>query len=76
MTSAVGETQTNNQIKIRKEKYTQFQHDVLRDNKYGNEFLVNFIESEAPKRVPGITKKETYHCRIIWHQIEQMKTKT
>ena len=35
-------------------KNTQFQHDVLRDNKYGNGFWVNFIESEAQKGVPGI----------------------
>ena len=32
-------------------KNTQFQHDVLRDNKYGNGFWVNFIESEVLKRV-------------------------
>ena len=52
--------------------FTQFQHDVLRDNKYGNGFCVNFIESEAQKRVPGIRKK---HCRIRRHQIDQIKTK-
>ena len=34
-----------------------------------------FIESEAPKRVPGIRKKETRHCRIRLHHIDQIKTK-
>ena len=46
----------DDQINKRK-KPTKFQHDVLRDNKYGNGFWVNFIESEAQKRVPGIRKK-------------------
>ena len=56
-------------------KHTQFQHDVLPDTKYGDGFWVNSIESEAPKRVPGIRKKETRHCRIRRHQIDQIKTK-
>ena len=30
-------------------KSTRVQHDVLRDNKYGRGFLVNFIEMESPK---------------------------
>ena len=59
MTLAVGGTlSTNEQSNKQKEtKNTQFQHDVLRDNKYVNGFLVNFIESEAQKRVPRIRKK-------------------
>ena len=61
--------------KQKETKNTQFQHDVLRDNMYGNGFWVNFIESEAQKRVPGIRKKETRHCRIRRRQIEQIKTK-
>ena len=49
--AAVGTLSANKQSnKKKKTKNTQFQHDVLRDNKYGNGFLVNFIESEAPKR--------------------------
>ena len=53
MTLAVGRTlSTNKQSNKQKEtKNTQFQHDFLRDNKYGNGFWVNFIVSEAQKRV-------------------------
>ena len=59
--AVVGTLSTNKQSNIQKEtknNNTQFQHDVLRDNKYSNGFWVNFIESEAPKRVPGIRKKK------------------
>ena len=58
--AVVGTLSTNKQSNKQKEtkKHTQFKHDVLRDNKYGNGFWVNFIESEAQKRVPGIRKKK------------------
>ena len=57
--AVVGTFSTNKQSnKQRETKNTQFQHDVLRDNKYGNGFWVNFIGSEAPKRVQGIRKKK------------------
>ena len=58
--AVVGTLSTNKQSNInkRKQKHTQFQHDVLRDNKYGDGFWVNFIESEAQKQVPGIRKKK------------------
>ena len=54
MTLAVGgmlstNKQSNKQKKTKQTKNTQFQHVVLRDNKYGNGFWVNFIELEAPK---------------------------
>ena len=53
--AVVGTLSTSKQSSKQKEtKNTQFQHDFLRDNKYGNGFWVNFIESEAQKRVPGI----------------------
>ena len=53
--AVVGTLSTNKQSDKQKEtKHTQFQHDVIRDNKYGNGLWVNFIESEAQKRVPGI----------------------
>ena len=56
--AVVGTLSTNKQSNKQKEtKNTQFQHDVLQDNKYDNGFWVNFIESEAQKRVPGIRKK-------------------
>ena len=71
MTLAVNK-QSNKQNET---KNARFQHDVLRDNKYGNGFWVSIIESKAPKRVPGIRKKETRHCRIRGHQIDQIKTK-
>ena len=73
--AVVGTLSTNNnRINKRKQKQHLFQHDVLRDNKYGNGFWVNVIELEAQKWVPGI-KKETRHCRIRRHQIDQIKTK-
>ena len=57
----VGTLSKNKQSNKQKEtKNTLFQHDVLRDNKYGNGFWVNFIESEAQKRVPGIRKKKNW----------------
>ena len=54
--AVVGTISTNKQSNKQKEtkKNTQFQHDVLRENKYGNGLWVNFIESETQKRVPGI----------------------
>ena len=56
--SVVGTLSTNKQPNKQKEtKNNQFQHDVLRDNKYGNGFWVNFIESETQKRVSGVRKK-------------------
>ena len=73
--AVVGMLSTNKQSNKQKEKNTQFQHDVLRDNKYGNGFWVNFIESEAQKRVPMIRKKETRHFRIRRHQLNQIKIK-
>ena len=74
--ATVGTLSTNIQSnKQKKTKNTQFQHDVLLDNQYSNGFCVNFIESEAQKPVPGIRKKETRHCRIRSHQIDQIKTK-
>ena len=60
---------------LRLSLFTQCQHDVLRDNMYSNGSMVNFIESEAQKRVPGIRKKETRHRRNRRHQIDQIKTK-
>ena len=56
--AVVGMLSTNKQSNKQKEtKHTQFQHDVLRDNGYGNGFWVNFIESEAQKRVQRDQKK-------------------
>ena len=59
MTLAVVETiSTNKQSNKQKgKKNTQFQHDVLRDNKYDNGFWVNFIESEAQNGLQGTEKK-------------------
>ena len=73
--AVVGTLSTNNQSNKQKEtkNHTQFRHDVLRDNRYGNGFW--FIESEVQKRVPGNRKKETRHCRIRRHQIDHKKTK-
>ena len=48
--AVVGTLSTNKQSNKQKETTnTQFQHDVLRDIKYGNGFWVNFIELEAQK---------------------------
>ena len=74
--AVVGTLSTNKQSNKQKETInTEFQHDVLRDNKYVNGFWINFIKSEAQKRVPGIRKKETRHCRIRRHQIDQKRQK-
>ena len=53
----VGTLSTNEKSNKQKEtKNTQFQHDVLRDNKYDNGFWVNFIESEAQNGFQGSEK--------------------
>ena len=53
--AVVGTFSTNKESNKEKEtKNTQFQHDILQDNKYGNGFWVKCIEWEAQKRVPGI----------------------
>ena len=70
--AVVGTLSTNKQSNKQKEtKNTQFQHDVLRDNKYGNEFWVNFIESEAPKRYPEIRKKN--HVIVVSEDTKSIK---
>ena len=55
----VGMLSANNQIKKKETKDPQFQHDVLRDNKYGNGFWINFIESEAQNGFQGSEKRNT-----------------
>ena len=70
--AVIGTLSTNKQSNKEKEtKKTQFQHDVLRDNKYGDGFWVNFIESEAPKRVPGIRKKK--HVIVVSEDTKSIK---
>ena len=64
--AVVGTLSTYKQSNKQKEtKNTKFQHNVLLDNTYGNGFFVNFIESEAQKRVPGIKKKGTKHVIVV-----------
>ena len=70
----VGTLSTNkqsNKQKETKQKNTLFQHDILRDNKYGNGFWVNFIELEAEKRVPGIRKKK--HVIVVLEDTKSIK---
>ena len=70
--AVVGTLSTNKQSNKQKEtKNTQFQHVVLRDNKYGNGFWVNFIESEAQKRVLGIRKKK--HVIVVSEDTKSIK---
>ena len=70
--AVVGMVSTNKQSNKQKEtKNTQFQHDVLWDNKYGNGFWIHFIESEAQKRVPGIRKKK--HAIVISEDTKSIK---
>ena len=38
---------------------TQYQHNVLRYNKYGNMFWVNFIEMETQERIRGVRKMKS-----------------
>ena len=74
MTLAVVVTlSTNKQSNKQKEtKHTQFQHDVLRDNKYYNGFWVNLIESEALKLVLGIRKKKK-HVIVVSEDTKSIK---
>ena len=68
----VGTLSTNKQSNKQKEtKNTLFQHDVPRDITYGNGFWVNFIESEAQKRVPGIRKKK--HVIVVSEDTKSIK---
>ena len=70
--AVVGTLSTNKQSNKQKEtKNTQFQHDIPRDNKYGNACWVNFIESEAQKRVPGIRKKK--HVIVVSEDTNSIK---
>ena len=71
--AVVGTLITNKQSNKEKEtqKHTQFPHDVLQDNKYGNGFWVNFIESEAQKQVPGIRKKK--HVIVVSEDTKSIK---
>ena len=70
--AVVGTLSTNKQSNKQKEtKNTQFQHDIPWDNKYGNGFWVNFIESEAQKRVPGIRNKE--HVIVVSEDTNSIK---
>ena len=67
--AVVGTLNTNKQSNKQKEN-TLFQHDVPRDNKYGNGFWVNFFESEAQKRVPGVRKK---HVIVVSEDTKSIK---
>ena len=70
--AVVGTLSTNKQSNVQKAtKNTQFQHYVLRDNKYGNGFWVNFIQLEAQKRVPGIRKKK--HVIVVSEDTKSIK---
>ena len=77
MTLAVVGTLSTNKHSIKQKetnkKNTQFQHDVIRDNKYGNGFCVNFIESEAQKRVSGIRKKK--HVIVVSEDTKSIKSR-
>ena len=70
--AVVGTFSTNKQSNKEKEtKDTQFQHDILQDNKYGNGLWVKFIEWEAQKRVPGIRKKK--HVIVVSEDTKSIK---
>ena len=71
--AVVGTLSTNKQSNKQKEtnKHTQFQHNVLRDNKYGTGFWVNFIESEAQNGFQGSEKKK--HVIVVSEDIKSIK---
>ena len=75
MTLAAGGTlSTEKQSNKQKEtKNTQFQHDVLGDNKYGNGFWSILLNGKPKNGFQG-SEKKTRHCRIRRHQIDQIKT--
>ena len=60
------------QMNQKKTRNTQFQNDVLRDNKYRNGFCVTFIELEAPKRVPGVRKMK--QINVVSYDTNKDKT--
>ena len=70
--AVVGTLSINKQKNKRKPKNAQFQHDVLRDNKYSNGLWANFIESEAQKRVSGIKKKKN-HIIVVSEDTKSIK---
>ena len=70
--AVVGTLSTNDKSKKQKEtKNTQFQHDILRDNKYGNGFWVSFIESEAKNGLQGSEKKK--HVIVVSEDTKSIK---
>ena len=71
----VGTLSTNKQSNTQKEtKNTQYQHDDLRDNKDGNGFW-SILLNGKPQNGFRDQKKETRHCRIRRHRIDQINTK-
>ena len=57
--AAVGTFSTNKQSNKQKEtKNTQFQHNALRDDKYGNEFWVNLLNPKPQNGFQGSEKKK------------------
>ena len=68
----VGTLSTNKQLNKQKEtKNTQFQHDVLWDNKYGNGFWVNFIELKPENGLQGSEKKK--HVIVVSEDTKSIK---
>ena len=71
--AVVGTLSTNKQSNKQQEsKNTQFQHDVLWDNKYGNGLWVNFIELEAQKTGSGDQKKKK-HVIVVSEDTKSIK---
>ena len=68
--AVVGTFSTNKQSNKQNEtKNTQFQHDALRDNKHSNGFWVNFIGSDAQKRV----QKKKKHVIVVSEDAKSIK---
>ena len=69
--AVVGTLSTNNQSNKQKEtkNHTQFRHDVLRDNRYGNGFW--FIESEVQIGFQGTEKKK--HVIVVSEDTKSIK---
>ena len=70
--AVVGTLSTNKQSNKQKEtEKTQFQHDVLQDNKYGNEFWVNLLNRKPPKKGSSDQKKK--HVIVVSEDTKSIK---
>ena len=70
--AVVGTLSTNKKSNKQKEtKNTQFQHDVLRHNKYSNGFCVNLLNRKPKNGFQGSEKKK--HVIVVSEDTKSIK---